>query len=65
MKNDEDITRIGYILENYDSEKNTGEKSKKYKNKDGSYADKIIYEKAINGTYYIVEAVPDATKKKA
>lgn len=64
MKNDEDIARIGYILENYDSVKNTGEKSKKYKNKDGSYADKIIYEKAINGTYYIVEAVPDATKKR-
>ena len=64
MRNDEDIARIGYVLENYDSVKNTGEKSKKYKNKDGSYADKIIYEKAINGTYYIVEAVPEASKKR-
>ena len=63
MANVNDIARIGYVLENYDSI-TKGNLSPKYKNNDGSYAQTIVYEKAVDGSFYVVEAVPDSKAKK-
>ncbi len=64
-----DIGRIEYVLKNYDNinlatdNKGKPKKSKWSKNKDGSYAEMVIYEKKIDGTMYVVEAVPDTKTK--
>lgn len=65
MANIEDIGRIGWVLENFDEIKR-GEKangqpafSGEFRNKDNSHAPNIVFEKRIDGTMYVVEAVPD------
>ncbi len=63
MANVNDIARIGYVLENYDSI-SKGKTSEKFKNSDGSHAQTIVYEKAVDGSFYVVEAVPDSKAKK-
>ena len=65
-----DLGRIGYILENYDDVKllyrrdGVIERSSEFRSSNGEFAPLIIYEKRVNGTYYAVEAVPDAKAKK-
>lgn len=61
MSDINDIARIGYVLENYDAV-DLGDVSKEFKNKDGSPSRKLLFTKKINGTYYVVEAVPDTGK---
>ena len=63
MADDNDLARIKYVLENYDTINASNKNIYKFKNSDGSYAKAVVYQKAINGTYYIVEAVPDAKAK--
>ena len=63
MAVDADIARVGWVLENYDS-LDKGTPSKQYKNKDGSRADTVVYKKAVDGTMYVVEAVPDSKARK-
>lgn len=65
MANIEDIGRIGWVLENFDEIKR-GEKangqpafSGEFRNKDNSHAPNIVFQKRIDGTMYVVEAVPD------
>ena len=63
MAVDADIARVGWVLENYDS-LDKGTPSKQYKNKDGSRAATVVYRKAVDGTMYVVEAVPDSKARK-
>lgn len=69
MARDEDIARVGWVLENYDTveivEEN-GEQiySKEFKGSDNRPSPQIRYIKKIDGTYYVVEAVADNSYKK-
>lgn len=62
LGNVQDIARIGYILENYDEILPGNNLSGEYKNRNGSRAQTIVVSKKINGTYFVVEAVPDTGK---
>ena len=64
MRFSEDIARMEYVLENYDNITVLQGVSKIWANADQSAAQVIRYEKKINGTYYVVEAVPDSKLKK-
>lgn len=56
----EDISRMAYIIANFDEAEFGGKYSKKYHCADGTPAPHIIIKKQIDGEYYIVEAVTDA-----
>ena len=66
MADPNDIARMGYVLEHYDSVEALLTKDGKpilsgeYYNADGSRAPLVRFAKRVNGTYYVVEAVPDA-----
>lgn len=66
MANAEDIGRIQYVLNNFDSveiaRKQNGKPvySKKYHNKDGSRAPVLQFTKRVDGHFYVSEAIPDA-----
>ena len=64
MADVKDIGKIQYVLDHYDRVEPTGEFSSAYKNSDNTPAQMIIFDKRINGTYYVVEAVPDNKNKK-
>lgn len=65
-----DLARIGYVLKNYDvldliRDKNGNPlESDEYKDKNNKRAKQIMYEKKIDGTYYVVEAVTDGAEGK-
>ncbi len=65
-----DIARIGYILNNYDTVERTTYKSgdpkysAEFRDKHNRPAPTLLYSKKVNGTYYVVEAVPDSAYKK-
>ena len=69
MADDNDLARIGYVLDTFDdvtvakNKDGTVKTSRVWKNRDGSRAEKVVFSKAINGTYYVVEAVPDSDSK--
>lgn len=70
MKNRDDIARIQYVIENPDSIERT-DNSKAYRephpyleNKTRA-AKSVLISKKINGTYYVVEAIPDSERKTA
>lgn len=66
MRDMNDIGRIQYVLDNYDSLEYGG-KSTAYttvkKNGKTASADTVRYSKKVNGTYYIVEAGPNTKAK--
>ena len=66
MRDINDIGRIQYVLDNYDSPKDGGAAGSyvtvKPNGKRGT-AKTVVFEKAVNGTYYVVEAVPDTAAK--
>ncbi len=62
MRNNQDIARINYVLQNYDSMELSYRKNTEYKNRDGSFSQNVILSKKINGTYFVIEAVPDTGK---
>ena len=64
MKDDRDIQRIGYVLENFDNLYKSEEKSTKFKNSDNSPAQKIVLTKRIDGHYVVAEAIPDSQSKR-
>ena len=64
MANTEDIARIRYVLDNYDSIKYSGEVAEGYVDKNCKLAPKIIITKKIDGTYFVIEAVSDSKKKR-
>ena len=61
-----DIGRMGYVLENYDSvdllknDDGMPRTSTEYANADDTPAPMVQFQKKVNGTYYVVEAVPDS-----
>ncbi|MEG0383029.1 MAG: hypothetical protein RR597_07300, partial [Christensenella sp.] len=70
MANIEDIGRIQYVLDNYDSvdilTDQNGEPvtTSTFLNSDGTQSDVLVFSKRINGTYYIIEAVPVSKTSK-
>lgn len=70
MANDNDLARIGFVVDNYDSiellKNKKGElvTDKEHRNNDGTPSAVIKMSKKINGTYYVVEAVSNAEAKK-
>lgn len=64
MANENDIARIGYVLNNYDNIELSDEQNYTYKNKDNTKASILKISKRINGTYYVIEAAPDTKAKK-
>lgn len=57
-----DIARINYILQNYDSMELSPRINGEYKNRNGSRSQMVVLSKKINGTYFVIEAVPDTGK---
>ena len=70
MSDPADIARMRYVLENYDSvepllnKDGSVKTSREFKNSDGTQAPLIRYQKRIDGTYYVVEAVPDSSARQ-
>ena len=66
MRDINDIARIQYVLNNYDTA-SYGGKTQAYRtmkeNGRSAQANTVIFSKAVNGTYYVVEAVPDTKAK--
>ena len=66
MSDINDIARIQYVLDNYDDVEYGGTSSA-YRtvkpNGLSGQAKTVIFRKAVNGTYYVVEAVPDTKAK--
>lgn len=60
----EDLSRIGYVLENPDEVVVTDTTSKSTRLSDNTEAPTILMRKRIDGHYYIVEAVTDAKTKR-
>lgn len=69
MAHVEDVARMEYVLQNYDEVQPVlraagGQKTTRVaRNTGGTQAPMVRYSKAINGTYYVVEAVPDNEAK--
>lgn len=67
MANENDIARISYVLDNYDSVKpllnadGSQKLSSMFNNADNTPAPLVLYAKQIDGTYYAVEAAPDSS----
>ncbi len=69
MSIDDDIARVGWVLENYDSVELLTEKGKQsysssFMDKKNNPAPQIRFIKKIDGTYYVVEAVFENDYKK-
>lgn len=61
-----DIGRMQYVLDNYDDIRYGGRSGAYSTNKGNGrtrQADTVVFAKAVNGTYYVVEAVPDTARK--
>jgi len=64
MANPEDLAKLEYILSDYDDMVlSNSKKTGAYRNSDGTPAEKVMISKRINGTYYVIEAVPDSKAK--
>lgn len=66
MKDVNDIGRIQYVLDNYDSAEDGGRSTAYTTNKKNGktgQARTVVFKKAVNGTFYVVEAVPDTKAK--
>lgn len=66
MRDLNDLGRIQYVLDNYDSVVDGGTSSAYVTTKSNGHAGSaktVIFSKAVNGTYYVVEAVPDTSKR--
>ena len=72
MANTDDFARIGFVLDNFDSARllpldeadpETAKLSREWMNNDNTQAPLIQYAMKVNGTYYVVEAVPSSKAK--
>ena len=69
MANDNDIARIGFVINNYDNIELISDADgnpifdKEYHNSGTTYTKMIKMSKKINGTYYVIQAVPDTKSK--
>lgn len=64
MRDVNDLARIEFVLQNYDDAELVDEKTKTVTNKDQSPASLMKFSKKIDGTYYVVEAVPDSNAQR-
>ena len=70
MANLSDVSRIGYVLDNYDAvervlnDDGTPAVSQEFRGKDNQPAPMVRFAKKIDGTYYVVEAAADNAYKK-
>lgn len=70
MSSMDDLARVGYVLDNYDSVEvaTEGEDevdvSAEFRDKNNRPAPMLKYSKRVDGTYYVVQAVPDSKWKK-
>ena len=64
MRHPEDIARIQFVLDNFDSVQSTGRITKADRNRDKTLARTVEISKKIDGTYYIIEAVPDTKNNR-
>lgn len=64
MKNIEDLARIQYVLDNFDDVVPGTGTSPDVMNSDNTEAKKVVISKKIDGTYYVVEAVPNSKFKR-
>ena len=62
MADTNDIARIQYVIDNYDHIEVLEDVSKEYRDKNQRPAPMVKMSKRIDGTYYVVEAVPDTKK---
>ncbi|MBO5976721.1 MAG: hypothetical protein J6P94_06060, partial [Oscillospiraceae bacterium] len=72
MSNIDDFSRIGFVLDNFtdarvipadELDAETAKLSREWRNSDGNLAPLIAFSMPVNGTYYVVEAVPDSNAK--
>lgn len=59
-----DVARMQYVIDHYDSMELLPTKSKEFRDKNQNPVPTIKLSKRVNGNYYVVEAVPDSGKKK-
>ena len=64
MANPKDIAKVQYILENYDDVALDKKRAAGFIDSNGKLSQKVVFKKRINGTYYVVEAVPNTKKKR-
>ena len=64
MADTDDIARAAYALNNYDNVELSPDRNRRFKKKDGSLADILLFKKAVDGVYAVVEAVPDSKKRR-
>ena len=70
MSDANDIARVGYVLDNYDNvevvEYASGDQdfSREFRDKNNNPAPMLKFSKKVNGTYYVVEAIPESQYKK-
>ncbi len=60
-----DIARLPYVLANFDSVSFEGKYSKRFRDDDGQLAPQVMIKKKIDGTYYVIEAIPSGKRKKS
>ena len=59
-----DVGRMQYILDNYDSAEK-GKGTGAYRNRNNTASKTVVFSKSIDGKYYVVEAVPDSKARTA
>lgn len=64
MSEIEDIARLPYVVQNYDTLTDLQDTTIKVNNRDNSPAKVIKLAKQVDGTYFVVEAVPDSARKE-
>ena len=64
MKNINDISRMGYVINNYDSIEYEGITTTGYLDENGKPSPMIAFKKRIDGMFYVVNAVNSSKKKK-
>ena len=62
MKNSADVARAAYVLNNFDHAYLAKDRAKGYKDSRGKRAPIVLFEKKIDGTHIVVEAVMDTKK---
>ena len=61
---DKSIAKVQYILDNYDDVALDKKRAAGFTDSNGKLSQKVVFKKRINGTYYVVEAVPNTKKKR-
>ena len=64
MSDPNDLARIGFVVEHFESAVLSEDKSWQYRNSDNTPADKFFLKKRINGYYFVSEAAPNSKGKK-